>query len=163
MVNCELRVFLLLEVTFHLSSFAECSHLFFSDDLKFASKTFRCCGVSAQMLCKPSVEIDGRANVVSTGRTAENVNPRHFENCQGGELNSRPRAYESPALPLSYPGLEKFLNCVNTLRQPDQPRKLSGLSTAELLWLQAATKFNRTARRCQCSGDWSIQPFGLEI
>ena len=24
--------------------------------------------------------------------------------CQGGELNSRPRAYESPALPLSYPG-----------------------------------------------------------
>ena len=28
--------------------------------------------------------------------------------CQGGELNSRPRAYESPALPLSYPGFE---NC----------------------------------------------------
>src|SRR5881275_230004 len=28
--------------------------------------------------------------------------------CQGGELNSRPRAYESPALPLSYPG-EEFL------------------------------------------------------
>src|ERR1700730_13598145 len=25
--------------------------------------------------------------------------------CQGGELNSRPRAYESPALPLSYPGV----------------------------------------------------------
>jgi hypothetical protein len=24
--------------------------------------------------------------------------------CQGGESNSRPRAYESPALPLSYPG-----------------------------------------------------------
>jgi hypothetical protein len=27
--------------------------------------------------------------------------------CQGGELNSRPRAYESPALPLSYPGGEE--------------------------------------------------------
>ena len=27
--------------------------------------------------------------------------------CQGGDLNSRPRAYESPALPLSYPG-ERF-------------------------------------------------------
>ena len=26
------------------------------------------------------------------------------DSCQGGELNSRPRAYESPALPLSYPG-----------------------------------------------------------
>jgi hypothetical protein len=25
--------------------------------------------------------------------------------CQGGGLNSRPRAYESPALPLSYPGV----------------------------------------------------------
>src|SRR5580765_7271518 len=24
--------------------------------------------------------------------------------CQGGDSNSRPRAYESPALPLSYPG-----------------------------------------------------------
>jgi hypothetical protein len=31
------------------------------------------------------------------------------EICQGGELNSRPRAYESPALPLSYPGVgDKF-------------------------------------------------------
>src|SRR5437868_5647659 len=29
--------------------------------------------------------------------------------CQGGELNSRPRAYESPALPLSYPGDEFLL------------------------------------------------------
>jgi hypothetical protein len=28
-------------------------------------------------------------------------------NCQGGESNSRPRAYESPALPLSYPGAGK--------------------------------------------------------
>src|SRR5436305_4153656 len=25
--------------------------------------------------------------------------------CQGGDSNSRPRAYESPALPLSYPGI----------------------------------------------------------
>src|SRR5205823_14039537 len=30
------------------------------------------------------------------------------EQCQGGELNSRPRAYESPALPLSYPGAKKI-------------------------------------------------------
>jgi hypothetical protein len=28
-----------------------------------------------------------------------------FRSCQGGESNSRPRAYESPALPLSYPGV----------------------------------------------------------
>src|SRR4029077_10560604 len=33
--------------------------------------------------------------------------------CQGGELNSRPRAYESPALPLSYPGVKAAkLNCI---------------------------------------------------
>src|SRR6266571_8743872 len=31
-------------------------------------------------------------------------NPKIGVNCQGGESNSRPRAYESPALPLSYPG-----------------------------------------------------------
>ena len=29
--------------------------------------------------------------------------------CQGRELNPRPRAYESPALPLSYPGNRKGL------------------------------------------------------
>ena len=33
---------------------------------------------------------------------------RKSRECQGGELNSRPRAYESLLLPLSYPG-EKFL------------------------------------------------------
>jgi hypothetical protein len=31
--------------------------------------------------------------------------PPIHRTCQGGELNSRPRAYESPALPLSYPGV----------------------------------------------------------
>src|SRR5207302_10560295 len=42
---------------------------------------------------------------MSASRTTKNVDPRHFsKTCQGGELNSRPRAYESPALPLSYPG-----------------------------------------------------------
>jgi len=30
--------------------------------------------------------------------------------CQGGELNSRPRAYESPALPLSYLGSKRSEN-----------------------------------------------------
>ena len=30
--------------------------------------------------------------------------PMPYANCQGGDSNSRPRAYESPALPLSYPG-----------------------------------------------------------
>src|SRR5204863_8766978 len=35
------------------------------------------------------------------------INPKSIicsQKCQGGESNSRPRAYESPALPLSYPG-----------------------------------------------------------
>ena len=42
-----------------------------------------------------------------------------LENCQGGDLNSRPRAYESPALPLSYPGfyfVQKSL--ANSLKRP---------------------------------------------
>src|SRR6266436_9193655 len=42
-----------------------------------------------------------------------------LENCQGGDSNSRPRAYESPALPLSYPGfyfVQKSL--ANSLKRP---------------------------------------------
>src|SRR6266498_811703 len=36
--------------------------------------------------------------------------------CQGGESNSRPRAYESPALPLSYPGAkERKLNASHSV------------------------------------------------
>src|SRR5437879_2217312 len=58
--------------------------------------------------------LDGTGEVIHRGDT---------KNCQGGELNSRPRAYESPALPLSYPGV------------------------------QAATKFNRTgALSTNCCG-----------
>ena len=40
----------------------------------------------------------------STGDSEENRGKRRW--CQGGESNSRPRAYESPALPLSYPGTD---------------------------------------------------------
>src|SRR3984893_10434609 len=40
---------------------------------------------------------------MSASRAAKDINPSHNK-CQGGELNSRPRAYESPALTLSYPG-----------------------------------------------------------
>ena len=43
--------------------------------------------------------------------SGRSINPQsEFRNskCQGGELNSRPRAYESPALPLSYPGAKFF-------------------------------------------------------
>ena len=35
-----------------------------------------------------------------------------MKECQEGELNSRPRAYESPALPLSYPGNKDFLTAL---------------------------------------------------
>jgi hypothetical protein len=42
------------------------------------------------------------------GLAAQNIDQRHIEKCQGGESNSRPRAYESPALPLSYPGANFF-------------------------------------------------------
>ena len=51
------------------------------------------------------------------------VNRKHeIGKCQGGELNSRPRAYESPALPLSYPGaraakVEWRVDCVNAPRR----------------------------------------------
>ena len=68
------------------------------------SESFRCRGMSAQMLSESRIDIYSRTNIMSPRGAAKNIKPRHFENCQGGELNSRPRAYESPALPLSYPG-----------------------------------------------------------
>src|SRR3954470_6031086 len=37
----------------------------------------------------------------------EAVHSKEARECQRGELNSRPRAYESPALPLSYPGVRR--------------------------------------------------------
>src|SRR5579862_6828897 len=39
---------------------------------------------------------------------------RGNEKWQGGELNSRPRAYESPALPLSYPAANGRVKLANT-------------------------------------------------
>jgi hypothetical protein len=65
--------------------------------------------------------------------------PKPFEKlCQGGELNSRPRAYESPALPLSYPGVlwaedSKKICATN-------PECFRGCSTTELPW-RAAERF----------------------
>src|SRR6266513_3038793 len=47
--------------------------------------------------CSSRREKRSRALPLETERVGE---------CQGGELNSRPRAYESPALPLSYPGVK---------------------------------------------------------
>src|SRR5438132_1956086 len=60
-----------------------------------------------QMLREARVKIDRRADVMATTRAAKNVYPGHDVECQGGESNSRPRAYESPALPLSYPGVRR--------------------------------------------------------
>src|SRR5205809_4681302 len=46
-----------------------------------------------------------KAQTSNVQRSTPNIQ-RPTKECQGGELNSRPRAYESPALPLSYPGME---------------------------------------------------------
>src|SRR5207248_9658160 len=54
--------------------------------------------------------------------------------CQGGESNSRPRAYESPALPLSYPGYLRFYRVFDALPSPTNPECFRGCSTAELPW-----------------------------
>src|SRR4030095_4656430 len=42
------------------------------------------------------------------------------KHCQGGESNSRPRAYESPALPLSYPGVKAATKFNHSLRLSTQ-------------------------------------------
>jgi hypothetical protein len=60
-------------------------------------------------LAEAGGRVRGRVRLVSgaadaRGARIEAVGLLALAWCQGGELNSRPRAYESPALPLSYPG-----------------------------------------------------------
>src|SRR6266496_4792382 len=75
-------------------------------------------------------------------------NPRSAirnEKCQGGELNSRPRAYESPALPLSYPGI-KFFTALHVTQTSTNPECFRGCSTAELPPGMNARRLNRLPR-----------------
>src|SRR6202011_72445 len=48
--------------------------------------------------------LHGRATRKPERSRAVRLQKERVGECQGGESNSRPRAYESPALPLSYPG-----------------------------------------------------------
>src|SRR5438874_1759646 len=83
------------------------------------------------------------------GGTTNNVNPCHFrEKCQGGELNSRPRAYESPALPLSYPGAPFISQSLSQDLCRTNPECFRGCSTAELPW-RCGQKVRRRVLTCQ--------------
>ena len=64
----------------------------------------RCVGVSPSVLRQ--IWNPNRLQIrYSVGpRARAECRPRPSYVCQGGDSNSRPRAYESPALPLSYPG-----------------------------------------------------------
>src|SRR5439155_21581326 len=75
-------------------------------NLKIFAQTFRRVRVTTAMLSDPGLKINSRTDVVPPRRAVQYINRCHFQKCQGGESNSRPRAYESPALPLSYPGAE---------------------------------------------------------
>src|ERR1044072_6822614 len=68
--------------------------------------------------------------------------------CQGGESNSRPRAYESPALPLSYPGAENVFSCAARSGQTTNPEGFRGCSTAELPW-RASYEDSINRQHCQ--------------
>src|ERR1700688_1948168 len=58
------------------------------------------------MLGKTNVQIDAGPQCNDDRSSRGEYKSKPFvKSCQGGELNSRPRAYESPALPLSYPGI----------------------------------------------------------
>src|SRR5438067_10593764 len=63
--------------------------------------------------------------------------------CQGGELNSRPRAYESPALPLSYPGA-RFRNGARNLLNEASPFKGRNRATKQ------------RKRECTCAARLSL-------
>src|SRR5581483_11332156 len=90
MINGELGIFLSLEQAFKLARFSKGRHFFLGDDFKGFSEPFRRRGVPAQMLGEPRLKIDRRTYVVTAGRSAKHVNPRHNRICQGGDSNSRP-------------------------------------------------------------------------
>jgi hypothetical protein len=49
---------------------------------------------------------DALSLLCDRGDVGRSARPDQRTKCQGGESNSRPRAHESPALPLSYPGVK---------------------------------------------------------
>src|SRR6266404_869577 len=165
--DCESWVFLSLQVTLGFSRFSQSAKFFLGDDLKRIAESLRCRSMTARMLCKPRIEIERRTDVVSARRTAKNIDPRHLKKYQGGELNSRPRAYESPALPLSYPGIKlfHFARCLSAIRPTPNafgaalPRHPSGLA-AELPW-QFATKLAGAGSRVNGAGCLSTSPRSL--
>jgi hypothetical protein len=99
-----MRIFLCFEPSLDLTRFAEGFHFLRGSESQF-TKAANCMSMGASVLLEPFLKIDGRSNIVAPGQAPQDVNPSHLKMCQGGELNSRPRAYESPALPLSYPGV----------------------------------------------------------
>ena len=108
-INRQSRILLSFKETFQSACLAKSSNFFLGDDLKIISEPFGGCRVAAQVLRKASIRICSGANSVDRTIRAEYKPTPYESRCQGGESNSRPRAYESPALPLSYPGVEKGL------------------------------------------------------
>src|SRR5881392_219072 len=107
---------------------------------------------------------------MSASRTTKNVDPRHFsKTCQGGELNSRPRAYESPALPLSYPGekgaeIESCFPRVSTCGViPSEARDLAFASSLRIVFSLARALVRVIARSLGvfASGDDSLDDWAL--
>src|SRR5205823_12224126 len=109
---------------------------------KLLSKPFRGVRMPSLVLGESCLKVNGRVDVVSTRRASEDINICHGDECQGGELNSRPRAYESPALPLSYPGVRLFLIAPSTsLNSRLTPNAFQGCSTTELPWRNRTPNF----------------------
>jgi hypothetical protein len=116
--------------------------------------------VSAFVLGNSRHEIESRADIMPANRALENINPSHESMCQGGELNSRPRAYESPALPLSYPGIEKF-PCLSTLRTTQPTPNAFGATRPSTLNIFGAELPWRAAGNSAERGDVSTPPRDL--
>ena len=124
-INCQPWVLFPFQVAFDFPRLAKRSDLFLGDKFKLVSESFRSRCVTAEMLRETCIKIDSRTDIMATGGSAQDVNPGHYKKCQRGELNSRPRAYESPALPLSYPGIARQIECcrfhVSTMSAPLRP------------------------------------------
>src|SRR5205085_1405418 len=123
-INREFRTLFLFQRAFDFSRLAKRGNFFGRHDGELPSEPLCSRGVPTAMLGEPCFKIYGGPDVMAAAGSAKNVNPRHDWKCQRGESNSRPRAYESPALPLSYPG--KSLADYHRVISNDQPRMAFG-------------------------------------
>jgi hypothetical protein len=81
----------------NFATFTESRHFFLSDNFNCISESFRSCSVATEMLSKPGIEVDCRSDVVSAGRSVQDIDPRDNRTARG-EIRTPDQGLMSPLL-----------------------------------------------------------------